>query len=91
MIWGAEALKEDLVTNASGEWRCILNGCPSHLVPQLLFSVNFFLFALHLTFFFFYKINYFNRNTYFLFIKKKLFRAFFSGFLPSFLVSTLFI
>jgi hypothetical protein len=44
VVWGAEAHKEDLVTNASGEWRCILNGGPSHSVPQLLFSVNFFSF-----------------------------------------------
>ncbi len=48
VIWGAEALKEDLVTNASGEWRCILNGGPSHFVPQLLFSVNFFFFSLYI-------------------------------------------
>ncbi len=42
VIWGAEAHKEDLVTNASGEWRCILNEGPSHFVPLLLFFVNFF-------------------------------------------------
>ncbi len=58
VFWGAEAYKEDLVTNASGEWRCILNGGPSHFVPQLLFSVNFSLFALHLTFFSFFNLQY---------------------------------
>ncbi len=69
--------QEDIVTNASGEWRCNLNGGPSHFVPQLLFNVNFFLFDLYLTFSSFFRINYFNLyNTYFLSFFKNLLRAF---------------